>query len=75
MTVRQVTARLKRVAVAPLQRHLLAPLLDGAWKLRRDLRLVDALFVEVANRLDVPLVTTDARLAAASPVAELVPTS
>lgn len=75
LTVRQVATRIQRVSAAPLQRHLLAPLLNGAWKLRHNLRLVDALYVELANRLEAPVVTTDARLAAASPVAELLPTS
>ena len=75
LTIRQVTTRLQRVSAAPIQRHLLAPLLNDAWKLRHNLRLVDALYVELANRLDAPVVTTDARLAAASPVAELLPTS
>jgi len=74
LTVRQVATRLQRVSAAPLQRHLLAPLLNGAWKLRHNLRLVDALYVELGNRLEAPVVTTDARLAAASPVAELLPT-
>ena len=73
MTVRQVNTRLQRVSAAPIERHLLAPLLIGAWKLRHNLRLVDALYVELANRLDVPVVTTDARFAAASPVADLLP--
>jgi predicted nucleic acid-binding protein len=73
MTVRQVTARLERVAAAPIQRHLLAPLLSGAWKLRHNLRLVDALYGELATRLDAPIVTTDAVLAAASPAADLLP--
>ncbi len=71
LTVRQVATRLQRVATAPIQRHLLAPLLMGAWKLRHNLRLVDALYVELANQLDAPIVTTDAGLAAASPAAEL----
>lgn len=75
LTVRQVTTRVQRVSAAPLQRHLLAPLLGGAWKLRHNLRMVDALYVELASRLDAPVVTTDARLAAASPVAELLPTN
>lgn len=73
MTVRQVTTRLQRVAGAPIQRHLLAPLLVSTWKLRHNLRLVDALYVELADRLDAPIVTTDAGLAAASPGAELLP--
>ena len=73
MTVRQVTTRLQRVAAAPIQRHLLAPLLVSAWKLRHNLRLVDALYVELADRLDAPIVTTDSGLAAASPSADLLP--
>ena len=75
LTVRQVSSRLQRLSAAPLQRHLVAPLLNGAWTLRHDVRLVDALYVELANRLEAPVVTTDARLAAASPVAELVPSN
>jgi predicted nucleic acid-binding protein len=75
MTVRQVTARLERVAAAPIERHVLAPLLSGAWKLRHNLRLVDALYVELANRLGAPIVTTDTGLAAASSAADLLPRS
>ena len=73
LTVRQVTSRLQRVAAAPIHRHLLAPLLVGAWKLRHNLRLVDALYVELADRLDALIVTTDAGFAAASPAADLLP--
>jgi predicted nucleic acid-binding protein len=75
MTVTQVTARLEHVAAAPIQRHVLAPLLSGAWKLRHNLRLVDALYVELANRLDASIVTTDPGLAAESPAADLLPRS
>ncbi len=72
LTARQVTARIQRLVDAPIERHLLAPLLAGAWKLRHNLRLVDAIYVELANQLDAPIVTTDAEPAAASPVAEHV---
>lgn len=72
MTVRQVGTRLQSVATAPLERHLLAPLLADAWKIRHNLRLVDALYVELANRLDASIVTTDTGLAAATAVAQLV---
>ena len=75
LTIGQVTTRLERVAAAPLQRHLLPSLLPGAWKLRHNLRLVDALYIELADRLDARVVTTDAGLAAASPAAELLPTN
>jgi predicted nucleic acid-binding protein len=60
------------VAAAPIQRHLLAPLLTGAWKLRHDLRLVDAVYVELANQLEAPILTTDAGFAAASRSAERI---
>ncbi len=41
------------------------PLADRAWELRHDLTAYDAVFVALAEALDVPLVTCDARLAAA----------
>lgn len=72
MTIRQVGVRLQRVAAAPIRRHLLAPLLTDAWSLRDNLRLVDALYVALANRLDASILTTDAGLAAATPTAQLV---
>jgi predicted nucleic acid-binding protein len=72
LTARQVAPRISRLAVAPFERHLLAPLLDGAWKRRHNLRLVDALYVELAVRLETPIVTTDAGLASASRTAELI---
>ncbi|MEE9297679.1 MAG: type II toxin-antitoxin system VapC family toxin [Acidimicrobiia bacterium] len=70
LRARQVTKRIDRLAAAPIERHALPPLLTGAWRRRHNLRLVDALYVELANRLEVPIVTTDAGLAAASPIAE-----
>jgi len=69
---RQAKTRLDRLTAAPVDRHRLPPLLTGAWRLRHNLRLVDALYVELANRLDVPIVTTDAGMAAASTSAELL---
>lgn len=72
MTARQVTPRLQRLVSAPIQRHLLPPLLAGAWRLRHNLRLVDALYVELATQLDAPIITTDAGLATATPAADLV---
>jgi predicted nucleic acid-binding protein len=72
LPARAVAIRLRQVAAAPIRRHDLAALVEGAWKLRHNLRLVDALYVELAARLDAPLVTTDAALAAASRSAELV---
>jgi len=72
LTARQVEERIGYLKEAPIKRHLLASLLNGAWKRRHNLRLVDALYVELANQLESPIITTDARLAAASPAAELI---
>lgn len=65
-------ARLDLLGSLPVQRQLLAPLLSGAWARRADLRLVDALYVELAHQLDAPLITTDHRLAGATPLADPV---
>ncbi len=41
--------------------------------MRQNLRLVDALYVALAaQQLDVSVLTTDARLASATPVAQLI---
>lgn len=63
LTADQSAARVERLAAAPVQRHLLAPLLAGAFVRRQNLRLVDALYVELAERLEGTLVTTDRKLA------------
>ena len=64
LTDRQVAARLRHVAAAPITRHPVGPLLAGAWKRRHTIRMVDALYVELSDRLGgIPLVTTDRRLA------------
>jgi predicted nucleic acid-binding protein len=65
LTTRQVTERIKLVASSPIVRNPIAPLLTGAWRRRGNLRLVDALYVELANQLDMLIVTTDRGLASA----------
>lgn len=72
LSVDEVTGWLTQVAASPIRRHQLASLLDGAWKLRYAIWLLDGLYVALATRLEAPLITTDAALAKASPVAELV---
>lgn len=72
LSVRQVGTRLARLQAAPIQRHLLAPLLSGAWRRRHNLRLVDALYAQLADDLGVALVTTDAGLATATAKGELI---
>lgn len=66
-----VESKLGELAVAPLQRHSVQDLVLGAWARRDQLRLVDALYVELAVSRGLPLVTTDRRLRAA-PVADVV---
>ena len=72
LTTRQVTDRVTLVASSPIVRHPLAPLLSGAWRRRGTLRLVDALYVELASQLDTLIVTTDRGLASASQRATLI---
>ena len=72
LTTRQVTDRIDLVASSPIVRHPLAPLLTGAWRRRGNLRLVEALYVELASQLDTLIVTTDRGLAAASRRAALI---
>lgn len=63
---------LTQLGTMPLTRHLLPGLLSGAWARRAQLRLTDALYVELATQLDVALVTTDQRLARGCPIAEAI---
>ncbi len=72
LSARQVVTRIRRIGDAPIRRHELPPLLAGAWRRRANLRLVDALYAELADQLGATLVTTDAGLASAVPAAEHV---
>lgn len=66
-----VESRLQGLSAAPIQRHGVSDLLIGAWGRRQQLRLVDALYVQLAVSLDLPLITTDRRLRHA-PAADVV---
>jgi predicted nucleic acid-binding protein len=68
----QVSERLDALATAAIERHPLSNLLAGAWTRRHTLRLVDALYVDLAEQIDATLLTTDGALAAATDVAELI---
>jgi predicted nucleic acid-binding protein len=57
-----VEVMLKQLQAVPIRRHSLGNLLMGAWSRRHQLRLVDALYVELAVSQGIPLVTTDGRL-------------
>lgn len=72
LSVSEVDAGLARLETVPLSRHPLTDLLAGTWARRERLRLVDGLYVELAARLDAPLLTTDLRLARACPTAETI---
>jgi predicted nucleic acid-binding protein len=67
-----VAAALGQLAAAPVHRHPLAELLEGAWARRDNQRLTDALYVELADTLALRLLTTDARLARSCEHARLV---
>jgi predicted nucleic acid-binding protein len=71
LTVDEASARLNALERAPFVRHPLADLLSGAWARRDSLRLVDALYVALAQHLNVPLLTTDSRLSKAYPGAQV----
>ncbi len=62
-----VSAALGELALAPIARQPLPALLAGAWAARDQLRLVDALYVELAMTLQATLLTTDVRLARSPP--------
>lgn len=72
MSAADVTRHLDTLAVAPITRHDLPGLLAGAWARRQRIRLADALYVELAEQLGAPLVTTDRALARTTSVAEAV---
>ena len=57
-----VSALLARMVAAPIERHPVADLLNGAWSRQHQLRLADALYVTLADVRGIPLVTTDRRL-------------
>ena len=73
ITEAEVAKRLELLAEAPLERRPLAQLLAGAWERRHNIRLVDALYVELATQLaDAPLITTDSGMASTYASAELI---
>lgn len=72
LAAKLVAGQLAALADAPIARHALGDLVTGAWQRRHRLRLADALYVELADRLGLRLVTTDRALARATRLAEIV---
>jgi predicted nucleic acid-binding protein len=72
LSATDVDERLALLTSLPVQRRLLPSLVPGAWARRAALRLVDALYVELAEQLSAPLITTDRRLARATSLAEAI---
>jgi predicted nucleic acid-binding protein len=54
------------LAATPIRTHAAAPLASRIWALRGALTAYDAAYVALAEAFDVPLLTTDARLARSS---------
>jgi predicted nucleic acid-binding protein len=50
----------------PVMRHSHRPLLQRVWALRNNVSAYDAMYVALAELLDVPLITRDRRLARSS---------
>jgi len=59
-------AAIEDLADFPLRRHPHLPLLTRIWELRHNLTAYDAAYIALAEALDAPLLTRDARLAAAT---------
>ncbi len=72
LSEQEVEKRVVLTAEAPMRRHLLAPLLQGCWRRHDNVRIVDALYIELATQIDAKIITTDAGMASASPLAEFV---
>ncbi|HEY0141017.1 MAG TPA: type II toxin-antitoxin system VapC family toxin [Thermoanaerobaculia bacterium] len=54
------------VQAAPVTRHPVQPLVVRMWELRHNITAYDAAYVALAERLNVPLITRDGRLARSS---------
>lgn len=67
-----VRTLLGELAAAPILRHQLPSLLAGAWSARDEVRLVDALYLELARELGARVLSTDARLARSRAEVELI---
>lgn len=69
MGASHVQELLLRVQKLPMTLHDIPSLSVGAWTRRDQHSLKDALYVELAAQLDAVVITTDHRLARATPLA------
>ncbi len=65
LTVPRAAAALADLGGLPLRRAAHVGLLERAWALRHNLSFYDALYVALAERLEMPLLTLDRHLAGA----------
>jgi predicted nucleic acid-binding protein len=73
VTDTQVERALGELVSLEVGAHPVRDLLLAAWRRRDNLALSDALYVELAARLDTVVITTDRRLARATPLAVAPP--
>jgi len=66
LTPQEVDRALSRLQAAPITRHELASLAQGAWLRRESVPVDSAFYVELAERLNIRLVTLDERLSASA---------
>ena len=64
----RVTQALRRLARLPVERLPIAPLVQRAWELRKNIALRDGLYIACAETLNATLLTLDGRLARSAPV-------
>lgn len=72
LSTAEVGAAVERLVALPLTRHLLDGLVRPAWEHRENLRLVDALYVALAESMHLPLLTTDHCLSRAVAIADAI---
>lgn len=65
---RATNSALTHLAAFPIRRMPIAPLLQRIWQLRSNVSPYDAAYIALAEQLQAPLITSDARLAKATGV-------
>jgi len=65
VTIERAEEALRDFAAIAIVRYPAGGLTDRIWQLRLNMTVFDAAYIALAEALDIPLVTTDARLARA----------